>query len=178
MAPAKSRIGVEEGFGGDDRGGEAALHVAGAAAVDLAVAQLAAERIGGPAGADLDHVVVRVEVDGVAGRRALAAGDEVPARMLVAVAGRALGAEQLDGEAARRQAVADVLADREVVVAGRVDRRDADEVLGQRDEVVAAVGDGGAEFFAEVGGHGAEAAVLRVNCGHSSHLGGGSAERW
>ena len=39
------------------------------------------------------------------------------------------------------EAIADVLADREIVVAGRIDGRDADQVLGQRDEVVAAGGD-------------------------------------
>ena len=46
-------------------------------------------------------------------------------------------AQKLDGEATRAEAPRDELADRPVVLAGRVDGRDAHERLGERDEIVA-----------------------------------------
>ena len=52
----------EEGLDRDDRRGEAALHVAGAAAVDAPSIHRAAERVEGPAEAGLDHVDVAVEM--------------------------------------------------------------------------------------------------------------------
>ena len=59
--------------------------------------------------------------------------------------GVALGADEGAGEAGRGQPGGDQLADGAVVLARRVDRRDADERLGQRDEVVAPVAQRGAE---------------------------------
>ena len=64
----KIRVDLHEGFDRDDRGGEPALHVAGAAAIDPAVADDAGEGIDGPAVAGLDHVDMRVEMHGGAGR--------------------------------------------------------------------------------------------------------------
>ena len=136
---------VTEDLCSDDRGGKAALHVAGAAAVDLAVLELAAERIEGPAAAGFDHVVMRVEVHRLARPAALAPGDDVPARILVAVADRALGANQFNGIAGFAQALGEVIADFAVVVPGRIDRRNADQVLRQRDQVVATRVDFGTE---------------------------------
>jgi hypothetical protein len=67
----------QDGLDRDHRGRHAALHVAGAAAIDLAVAHHAGEGIDAPALADLDHVDVAVEVD----RRARAgARPDGPAR--------------------------------------------------------------------------------------------------
>src|SRR4051812_34067997 len=57
---------------GNDRCGESAFHVAGAAAVDLAVLHDAGERIDAPAGARLHDVDVRVEMH--AGARPAGAG--------------------------------------------------------------------------------------------------------
>jgi hypothetical protein len=96
-------MGVEKRLRRDDGGRDAPLHVAGAATVDAAVAHLAAEGIGGPAVAGLDHVVMAVEMHAVAGTRAFDPGDHVPARIPVAVGGRAVGADHLDGEATVRR---------------------------------------------------------------------------
>ena len=93
------------GLGGDDAGGKPALHVTGAAAIDAAVPDLATEGIGGPAMPNLDHVDMGVEMHAGAGARALAAGDDIPARMPVAVADRARRADQL-GMKTRAQAAA------------------------------------------------------------------------
>ena len=68
---------------------QAALHVGGAATVDPAVGQLAAEGVRGPVVADGHDVVVAVEVDGrpVALRQR---GDQARARQAVAVRGQRL----------------------------------------------------------------------------------------
>ena len=84
----------------DHRGREAALHVAGAAAVEAAVTDRAGERIDAPALAGLDHVEVAVEVDAGTGVAALISGDQVDLRIALAVAERALGAQVADLEAA------------------------------------------------------------------------------
>jgi len=89
--------------------------------------------------ADLDHVVMAVEMHAFAGRAAPMPGDQVPARKGFAVAGRAMGADQFAGPALRRQPGLQVFADLAIVAARRVQRRDADQIPGQADQVVAAV---------------------------------------
>src|SRR5690349_13044404 len=84
----------------DDRGGQAALHVAGAPPVYAAVADRPGVGVYGPAVAGLDHVDVRVEMHGRAGTAALEAGDHIGARVAVVVARRTFAAHILDGEAA------------------------------------------------------------------------------
>ena len=132
----KIRIDVHERLDGDDRGGEPALHVAGAAAIDLAVRDHAGEGIDRPAVAGLDDVDVRVEMDGRSARPAVEAGDDVDARIAVGVAGRAFGADEFDAEAALLQARGQVFGAGAVGVAGRIDRRKADQVGGQRREIL------------------------------------------
>ena len=122
-----------------------------AAAVDAPVDQRPAEGVGGPALPDLDHVDVAVEMHARPRARALAAGDEVPARVPVAVAGRALGAHELGPEAERLQPARDELADLAVVLARRVDGRDAHQRLGQRDQRLAPRPDRRAQRLAKVG---------------------------
>ena len=78
---AEIGAGGDEGLGGDDTGGEAALHVAGPAAIDAVALHLGAEGVAGPAMADLDHVVMGVEMDAVAVSGALFPRDHVPARV-------------------------------------------------------------------------------------------------
>ena len=135
------RPAFQEGLDRDDRGGEPALHVAGAAAIDPAIGNGPTERIDRPAFAGLDHVDMRVEMDRGAGTAALDARHHVDARVEVAVARRALGAHELDGKAAFAQSLCDVFRARPVGVARRVDGRKADEVGGQRGEFVAARAD-------------------------------------
>ncbi len=94
--PVEAGADVGKNLGRDDRGGEPALHVAGAAAIDPAVPELAPERVGGPAAARFHHIVVRVEVNGLAPSRAFPPRHDVPARMPVAVAGLALCPDELD----------------------------------------------------------------------------------
>ena len=72
-------MGVDEGFGGDDGGRDAAFHVAGAAAIDAAIPDLTAEGIGGPAMSGFHDVVMAVEMHAVAGRGPLDSRDHVPA---------------------------------------------------------------------------------------------------
>ena len=71
-----------------------------------------------------------------AGRAAVEAGDDVDARVAVGVAGRAFGADEFDFEAALLQPRADVFGAGPIGLAGRVDGRKADQVGGQRDQVV------------------------------------------
>jgi hypothetical protein len=124
------------------------------ATVDAAVANLAAEGIGGPAVAGLDHVVVAVEMHAVARTCAFDPGHHVPARIPVAVGGRAVGADHLDGEATVPEARTEDVADLAVIAARRIERRDADEDLRQRNDLVAA------------GGHGVDQGVFGVHARH------------
>ena len=61
-ASAEPHARAPHGLGGVDRGGDARLHVAGAASVDAAVAHEAAKRIHGPALSRRDDVEVPVEM--------------------------------------------------------------------------------------------------------------------
>ncbi|MPL95501.1 hypothetical protein SDC9_41672 [bioreactor metagenome] len=153
--------GGKEGLGGDHRACEAALHVAGAAAIDPAVDQLGPERVARPAMADLDHVVMAVEMHALAGARARAPRDEIPAREVLAIAGRAGGAQQFDGESLPRQSLGQKLADLAVIAPGWVQRRHADQRLRQRNERVAAVLDLGLETGSDVHAGEASAADCR-----------------
>ena len=129
----------EEGLHRHDRGRQPALHVAGAAAVDAPLAHGPAERIEAPAGAGLDHVDMAVEMDARPRPPAFAPGDHVPARIAVAVAGGALRAHEGRREAERREPPGDDLAAVAIGLAGRVDRGDADQLGGQRHQIVAAI---------------------------------------
>ena len=100
--------------------------------------------------ADLDHVVMRVEMHAVAGARALDAGDEVPARIGLAVAGRAMGADQFGREAAFGEIGGEKIADLAVIAPRRVQRRNAYQCLRQRDQIIAARVDGGFQASGEV----------------------------
>ena len=109
-----------------------------AAAVDPAVDQRAAERVGGPALPDLDHVDMAVEVHARPRPRALAPRHQVPARIAVAVARRRpRRARTRSRSPARASRSADQLADLAVVLAGRVHRRHPHQRLGQRDQLLA-----------------------------------------
>ncbi len=123
---AKAGADGDECLGGNDAGRKPALHVAGAAPVDAVPLDPGPERIAGPAVADLDHVVMGVEMDAVAGARAVMARDEVPARMGVAVAKGPLRADQRHREAGPRKPRREVIADLAVVVPGGIEGRDAD----------------------------------------------------
>ncbi len=149
----------DECLGGNDAGRKPALHVAGAATVDAVPLDPGPERIAGPAVADLDHVVMGVEMDAVAGARAVMARDEVPARMGVAVAKGPLRADQRHREAGPRKPRREVIADLAVVVPGGIEGRDADQIPGQRDKVVAAGGDFLGDPFVQHSGHGGKASA-------------------
>ena len=138
---------LHEGFGRDDRGGQAALHVAGAAAIDLAVLDDAGKGIDAPAFAGLDHIDMRVEMDAGAGRAAVEAGDDIDARIAVGVAGRAFGADEFGLETTLLQPRADIFGAWPIGFARRIDGRKADQVGGQRDQVVDPVVDRLEESF-------------------------------
>jgi hypothetical protein len=77
---APAPLGPPQRLDGDHLGGQPALHVGGAAAVDPAVRDLAAERVARPVVADRDDVVVAVEVDRRAGAAAVERGQQIRAR--------------------------------------------------------------------------------------------------
>ena len=82
-----------------------------------------------------------------AGAAAVETGDHIGARVAVGVAGRAFAAHEFDFEAALLQPRAKIFGAGLIGFAGRVDGRKADQVGGQRDEVVDAVVDGFQELF-------------------------------
>ncbi len=77
--PARERSGADDGVGGEQHRRNAGLHVGRAAAPDLAVAELGAERIDRPRRqvALGDHVGVALEHERAAGRVALDGGDHI-----------------------------------------------------------------------------------------------------
>src|SRR3712207_3207276 len=80
---------------------------------------------------------MRVEVDPRARRATLATSDNIPARMPLGVAGRPLSADELRMELARPKPRGDQLATLAIKIAGGIPRRDADEISGQRGQLVA-----------------------------------------
>jgi hypothetical protein len=128
---------VDERLDRNDRSGKATLHVTGAATEHLAVLDNAGERFEGPAGACLHHVYVAVEMHARTRSAALAARNHVDARIAVVVARRAFGPHILDGEAARRESLADELGTRPVGLAGRVDGWKTNQLPRQLDQLVA-----------------------------------------
>ena len=87
--------------------------------------------------ADLDHVDMRVEMHAFAGMAAFLARDDVPAGIFVAVARCAHCAHELGIKAVPGEAGVEIVADVAVAVAGRIQRGNADQVPGERDQVVA-----------------------------------------
>src|SRR5690606_35749578 len=70
----KPRRHLDQRFRGDDRRRDSALHVAGAAAIDPAVADGAGEGFDGPALAHFNDIDMAVEMDARAGTSPVAAG--------------------------------------------------------------------------------------------------------
>ncbi len=103
--------------------------------------------------ADLDHVVMAVEMDAVAGAASLAAGDHVPAWMGGRVARRALGPDEVHCKALPAEPFGEIVADFQIVAAGRVERGNADQVLRQHDEIIAPRIDFAAEVMVGDGMH-------------------------
>src|SRR5882724_782050 len=103
------RGAVDQCLDGDDGRREAALHVAGAPAIDPAVPYVSGERVDGPAAAALYDIDVAVEMHTRPRRGALAARNDIDARVALAVAGSARRVHILHGEAAGAQAFADEL---------------------------------------------------------------------
>ena len=91
-------MGGNKCLGRDDGCGQPAFHIAGATPIDLAVEQRAAERVLGPAMPDLDHVDMAVEMHTFTRPCTVAPRDNVPAGVCVAVARRAMRADQLRRE--------------------------------------------------------------------------------
>ena len=96
------------------------------------------EGVACPAMADLDHVVMRIEMHRLAGPGAMAAGDEVPARKFRAIAGGAMGADQFAGESPGGEPGFEIFADIAVMPARRIQGRDADQILREADQIIAA----------------------------------------
>ena len=95
----------------------------------------------GPAFADLDDICVAVEMYTIPGSATVPAGDNIPTRIFFAVAGCAKGAHQLGFETRCAQPLIKVFANLAVIVARRGQGGNADQILGQRDQVVAAACD-------------------------------------
>ena len=90
----KIRANRDEGFGGNDARRQPALHVTGPAPVNLAVDDLAAKRISGPAAPHFHDVDVGIEVHTFPAARPLFAGHNVPARIAIRIAQSTLGADE------------------------------------------------------------------------------------
>ena len=135
--PTIIRTGRDKGLGRDDCRGKPALHVAGAAPIDAALAQFGAKWLDRPALAHGHDIGMAVEVDALPRPRPLAPRDDVPARMALAVARRPLGADHRDVKARAPQPPGKNLADVAIERPRRVQRRDAHQVLGQRDHLLA-----------------------------------------
>ncbi len=136
-------VKMHKRFGGNDRRGQPALHIAGAATVNLAVFQLTTKRVFGPTMADLDHIMVRIEMNAVAGCATFVTRDHVPTRVFHAVANRPLGADHFDLEPGFRQPFRQIGAYLAIIMPRRVQRGNADQVLGQGDQIVPPGGDFG-----------------------------------
>ena len=122
---AEGDAGAPHGFGGEEGRGQAGLHVGRAAAVQVAVTDLAAERVDGPALAGRYDVEVSVQVQGRPRLAAASPAENVDLRTLRVVAGPL---DVLGLEAVGLQTDADQLGAFPVGVAGRVDARNADQL--------------------------------------------------
>ena len=125
-----------QGFGREESGRDARLHVAGAAAVDAAVRDLGAEGILRPAATRGDHIEVAVHVQRLAGTGTLTAADHVDAGMLRGVLGHALGCDVLGRKARAIEPAADATRALLIELPRRVDRGDADHLAGELDRFV------------------------------------------
>ena len=122
---AERDASAPHGFGGEHSGGQAGLHVGRSAAVQVAVTDLAAERIDGPALAGRYDVQVSVQVQGRPRLAASSPAENVDLRTLRVVSGPL---DVLGLEAVRLQTDAEQLGAFPVGVSGRVDGWDADQL--------------------------------------------------
>ena len=153
---AQSDAGPPDGLGSEDGGRQAGLHVSRAAAVEVPVAYLTAERVDGPAFAGRHDVDVAVQVErGSRGATASPAQD-VDLRTLRIVA---WPAEVLGLEAVRLEPDAEELSAFPVGVAGRVDGRNADQLRRERRRLFAADRGLGQDAVQEVVAQAGEAAA-------------------
>lgn len=101
--------------------------------------------------ADLNHVRVTIEVDTITGLSAFATRDDIPAGVFVAIARCTDGADQFRFKPRPPQAPVQIVADCTVITSRRVERGNADQVLGQCDQVIASFGDGARKVSAVFG---------------------------
>ena len=87
--------GLDEGFDSDHGCGQPAFHVAGPAPIDTVRLNIPAKRVPRPAFAKRNDVGVRIEMHTRPRAGTFMAGNDIPARIFVAVAQRTLGT-QLD----------------------------------------------------------------------------------
>src|SRR5271156_2318998 len=145
----KRRARIDESLDGDDGGRETALHVARAAAEELAVAHRSGKRLEGPARAGLHDVDMAVEVHARPRQSALAARDDIEARPALAVAGSPHGTHIRELEAAPRKPAADEFRAGAIRFPGRIHGRKANELPGKIDELLAPRRDGSAQSVDE-----------------------------
>ena len=128
---------LNERLGGDDRGSQAPLHIAGPAPIDAVAVQRGGKGIIGPACANLDHIGMAVEMHTRAGLGALVPRDDVPAGVFFAISGRTFGTDQGGFKPLGGQPLFQQIADRRIVFARRVQSGNADQILRQRDQIIA-----------------------------------------
>src|SRR6185369_6171946 len=100
-------------------------HVAGAAAIHLAIAHHARKGIDAPAMSGLHDIDVAVEMDAGTRSRTFAPRHDIDARMALAVAGRAFGPDIFDREAALLEPAPEKLRTRTIRFARWIDGREA-----------------------------------------------------
>jgi hypothetical protein len=87
--------------------------------------------------AHVDHIDVAGEMHALARLWPLAAGNHVPARIGLAIPWCAERSDQLGLEPRRSKPTIQIFADLPVIFAGRIQGRDADQLLGERNQIVA-----------------------------------------
>ncbi len=127
--------GAPDAFDRKERRGNSGLHVARSSAVDPAVDDVTAEWIARPAFAGRHDVEMPVQVHDRVRRASMPGPDDVDARVALRVLGKAFGREVLDLESATLQAISNEVRAVVVRLTGRIYRRDADEIGGERDSL-------------------------------------------
>src|SRR6266851_8262798 len=128
----KRKACAADGFHGKDGRGDARFLIARSTAVDPPLTQISPERVQAPARPGRDDVVVAIEVQRWATR--VQHTDDVDARIRLGVFGQTFGGQRFHGVAKLAQLLGDDVRALGIALAGRVDRWDSDERLGEGDD--------------------------------------------
>lgn len=83
---------------------------------------------------DLTNINMAVEINAISGKSSIPPGDDIPARIFVAVASGIVSANQLCNETMFRKAFIEIIAYISVIFSRGIQSGDADKILRQRDQ--------------------------------------------